>query len=108
MRGLHQGRAAGVGSMTAHRIKPTVPQVLPLARALYRRHSAGCCLHVVLDDGNTEASMLSGTEQRARELGHDDCAQLAALLAKMSRTQRRKISDLCGLPTGHPLLGGLP
>lgn len=33
------------------RDRPTVPDVLPLVRAIYERHCAGCCLHIVTDDG---------------------------------------------------------
>jgi hypothetical protein len=80
--------------MTAHRIKPTVPEVLPLVRAHYDHHSAGCCLHVVLDDGNVADAFMPGTEALARERGHKECAELAALLSQMSPTQRRKLVTL--------------
>src|SRR5690606_16179911 len=33
---------------------PLAVAVLPLAQLVYRRHAAGCCLHVVLDDGNVD------------------------------------------------------
>ena len=81
--------------MTAHRPKPTVPEVLPLARAIYLRDGggAGCCLHVVLDDNNVGAKHVEGIEAAARERGHEDCAELAALLARMSTSQRRRISE---------------
>lgn len=76
-------------------MKPTVPEVLPLVRAVYRRHSAGCCLHVVLDDGNAEQhfaeSCLAGVDAE-----HEDCRQLAAALVLMSFTQRAKLSSLVG------------
>lgn len=68
--------------------RPTVPDALPLKASIYARHSAGCCLHVVIDDGNlgnsTIASCLADAE-------HDDCRALAAMLLQMTMTQRRKI-----------------
>lgn len=80
--------------MTDHRHKPTVPEVLPLVRALYDRHSAGCCLHVVLDDGNVADAFIPGAVELATELGHADCLELARLLKQMSPTQRRKLGAL--------------
>lgn len=75
-------------------MKPTVPEVLPLARALYRsaRGACGCCLHAVLDDGNVADQFVEEAVQRAKEQGHADCLELAERLKLMSRTQRLKIS----------------
>lgn len=74
--------------------KPTVPEVLPLAQALYRtaRGACGCCLHAVLDDGNVNNDSVEWSAKRAREVGHADCLTLAELLLRMTRTQRLKIS----------------
>ncbi len=74
-------------------MKPTVDKVAPLVTALYRRPDgcAGCCLHVVLDDGNVSDRMMEGIARTARELGHKDCEQLALLLEQMSPTQRLKL-----------------
>lgn len=75
--------------------KPTVPEVLPLVRALYARHSAGCCWHVVLDDGNTARHFVMATMAQLLEApcekGHE-CNALAIILPMMSRTQIIKLA----------------
>lgn len=78
--------------MSAHRSKPTVPEVLPLVRALYRRHSAGCCLHVVMDDCNVGHAVMASVLASALDVGHGDCVRLARLLAQMSPSQRRRLA----------------
>mgnify|MGYP001590620201 FL=1 len=77
--------------MSASTTKPTVPEVLPLVRAVYARHCAGCCLHIMTDDGNCEQSNADFCLQAAREGGHPDCLAAAEMLARMSLTQRRKV-----------------
>lgn len=74
--------------------KPTVPEVLPLVQAYYAMpgNSAGGSLHLVLDDGNVEDSSVAVCLRYAQE--HDDEAgvELATLLLKMSKTQRKKLA----------------
>lgn len=72
-------------------MKPTVPDVLPLVRAVYARHCAGCCLHILTDDGNVCQDDADYCLQRAQETGHADCLAAAELLVQMSPTQRRKV-----------------
>jgi len=76
--------------------KPTVPEIAPLVRALYRsRHGgAGCCLHVVLDDGNVEDSSVEFCILYATERGHEFCTALGRALRSMSRTQRLKLGSI--------------
>lgn len=76
--------------------RPTVEEVLPLARALYATDegSVGCCLHVVLDDGNTEDGFVDHAITRAIENGHEPCRVLAEKLRQMSRTQRAKVARM--------------
>jgi len=70
------------------RDRPTVLDALPLKASIYARHSAGCCLHVVIDDGN----LGDATVRRALDHAeHDDCRALASMLLLMSPTQRRKV-----------------
>jgi hypothetical protein len=76
----------------AKRAKPTVPEVAPLVRALYEVHPAGCCLHIVLDDGNVQDSNVQFCLDLAVERGHASCAALAVLLGGMSKTQRTKLA----------------
>lgn len=75
-------------------MKPTIPEVLPLARAVYVKSSVGCCLHIVLDDGNVDNGSVAHCMEWAREQGHPDCLELAELLATMSKTQRRKLGRM--------------
>lgn len=60
-------------------------------RAVYARHRAGCCLHIVTDDGNVEQSDAEYCLAAAREAGHADCLAAAELLVRMSSTQRGKL-----------------
>lgn len=71
--------------------KPTVPEVLPEAREFMRRTVSGCCLHVLLDDGNVADHFARSCLESARERGHTECEALAEKLVRMSATQRKKI-----------------
>ncbi len=71
--------------------KPTIPEVKPLVLALYRRHMAGCCLHIVLDDGNVSDDNVRFCVQYAEQKEHVECVILASLLLRMSQTQRLKL-----------------
>lgn len=73
--------------------RPTAPEAAALIRELYRAPTggAGCCLHVIIDDGNTGDGFLDAAElERIRDVGHPLCVRLAEMLAAMSTTQRRK------------------
>ena len=72
--------------------KPTVPEVMPLVRRLYERNPVGCCLHIVLDDGNVEDHSVEFCIDQAHDRGHEECLELAKILFRMSRTQRRKLA----------------
>lgn len=74
-------------------MKPTLPEVLPLVEALYARNSVGCCLHIVLDDGNVEGGSVEFCIDQAMERGHKECEELARMLTLMSKTQRRKLAN---------------
>jgi hypothetical protein len=79
------------------RDRPTVPEVVPIIRALYRRHSAGCCWHVVLDDGNYDSvawSVARIEDEGCYEAPATECLELAKLLPKMTVTQIRKAAAL--------------
>ena len=75
-------------------LKLTVPDVLPLARAIYARSCVGCCLHIVLDDDNVADSHVQFCVEWAVKQGHADCEQLARQLLTMSKTQRLKLAKL--------------
>lgn len=71
--------------------KPTVAEVVPLASAIYRRHGAGCCLHITLDDGNLRDADVKFCLDHAEKVGHVECAEVARKLLAMSKTQRGRV-----------------
>jgi hypothetical protein len=71
--------------------KPTIPEIEPFVRDLYRRSCVGCCLHIVLDDGNIEDGNVKFCVEYAREMGHAECEKLASMMLLMSKTQRKKL-----------------
>lgn len=83
-------------------MKPTVPEVLPLVRDLYRGLApctrdagrVGGHLHIVLDDGNTEDNHVQFCLDSATKDNCTTCIKLAELMLKMSKTQRGKLSDM--------------
>jgi hypothetical protein len=75
------------------RDRPTVPEVIALARSYYGRpgNEAGGHLHVVLDDGNLADTFILSSFDRAFDEGDVAGYVLAANLLAMTGTQRRKI-----------------
>lgn len=65
--------------------------LVPLVRWLYnyQGHSAGCCLHIVLDDGNWRDRDIKYCIEHACSQEH---ALLGAGLMMLSKTQRRKLA----------------
>lgn len=74
--------------------KPTVPEVLPLVRALYVRSATGCCAHILLDDENVGRDNAIFCLNYAEEQKHPDCIELCEKLVLMSPTQHLKIGTL--------------
>jgi hypothetical protein len=72
-------------------MKPTVTDAYPLVQKIYERSCVGCCLHVVLDDGNIENDHVQFCLEEAQKKRHAECLELAEMLLLMSKTQRRKI-----------------
>jgi hypothetical protein len=71
--------------------RPTVPEVLPLVRAIYERNGVGCCLHILTDDGNVDNGSAQFCLETAKARGHADCIAAAEMLVKMSKTQRSNV-----------------
>lgn len=71
----------------------TVPEALPFMQAVYDRHATGCCLHIVLDDGNIKNSHVEFCIKNALEQGHSDCLRAACILMLCSSTQRIKLGE---------------
>lgn len=76
--------------------KFTVPEVLPLVRALYATpHGAvGGHLHVVLDDPNYEDGVVDACIERAAADKCSRCYALALILRRMSKTQRSRLARI--------------
>lgn len=71
-------------------------EAISLVAAIYASPDGGvgCCLHCILDDGNTEDSFVRSAynDEWISERGnHPNCKRLLELLRKMKRTQREKI-----------------
>lgn len=92
--------------------KPTIKQPKSKARArpktvplhvravgmieqLYHRHAAGCCLHIVTDDGNIQDKHVDHCVEYAEKMGHRQCHELARLLQSMSVEER---AQALGMP----------
>lgn len=73
---------------------PNIRTLQPLAQLIYNRHSGGCCLHIVLDDGNVDNDHVEFCLKEASVNEHQDCFALAVLLRECSRTQRIKLGHL--------------
>lgn len=73
--------------------RPSVPEVGPLVRALYRldQHGAGGHLHLILDEPNCEDGAVDYCLKYAKEERCTPCYHLALIMRQMTRTQRSKL-----------------
>jgi hypothetical protein len=80
--------------MSNEQRKPTVPDVLPLARAYYEiaGNEVGGHLHIVLEDYNIDDGSVQFCLDEARAHRDEAGVELASLLLRMSKTQRLKIA----------------
>lgn len=67
-------------------------RAIDLKASVYANHAAGCCLHIVLDDGNYSDDTVQFCKKEAVREAHAECSELCDLLLLMSRTQRHKLS----------------
>lgn len=74
-------------------MKPTVPEVMSLVKAYYAKpgNSVGGNLHIVLDDGNIKDDHIRFCLEQCHREKDRDGEDLALLLLKMSKTQRKKL-----------------
>lgn len=68
--------------------------LVPVIRAIYDRHGAGCCWHIVLDDGNFERSSRDFCERYARDQNCVGCIEATPVLQAASETQLRKAAHI--------------
>ncbi len=65
-------------------------ELLAPIREIYARHGAGCCWHVVLDDGNTGRAFIESTCWNALQARCEGCIAAGVLFLQASETQLRK------------------
>lgn len=73
--------------------KPTIPEVVPQFAAYYQKPGNGAwgSLHIVLDDGNVKDDDVVFCMECAEKRNDIDGYNLAQLLLRMSKTQRKKL-----------------
>jgi hypothetical protein len=62
-----------------------------LIRAIYARHPAGCCMHIVLDDLNVEDRHVHFCHGFACARDCDECMGLSRLMLMMTEGERRAL-----------------
>lgn len=73
--------------------RPTVREVVPLARRLFTPESEGCCLHIVLSDTNITDQNVDCCIAQALHLEHWECLAVAKQLRSMTKSQRCRVGD---------------
>lgn len=78
--------------------RPSVDRMRALVREVYQlpQGGAGCCLHIVLDDYNTDLDSVLFCLNWAQDRGHLLCARVARLMMAMTKTQRRELCKSAG------------
>lgn len=69
-------------------LKAMIPVVEVLTRLIYEHHGAGCCMHIVTDDGNLEDVHVQHCLKSAYLSDHFHCMSLAALLLTIPEDMR--------------------
>jgi hypothetical protein len=70
---------------------PTIFEVQPLVKQLYSQNCVGCCLHIVLDDGNVSDLNVKFCINEAVKNKHYFCEELARTILLMTLTQRKRL-----------------
>ncbi len=65
-------------------------------RKIYLRHSAGCCLHILLEDGNVEDHHVEFCAKEAQKAGHSDCIDCCEALYIIGEYSRYLIVTFFG------------
>ena len=78
--------------------RPRSRDVAPLIAAVYAREGggAGCCLHVIVDDGNLADGFVNEgfVCEHVADRAHPECMAALAALQALSTTQRRKAIEI--------------
>ena len=73
---------------------PAMHRAKKMIEQLYNRHSAGCCLHIVTDDGNIADGHVSFCVKYARKENHPSCESLAKLIEGMTLLERAHLLNM--------------
>ena len=72
--------------------KPSIPEVIADFAAYYARHPSWGSLHIVLEDHNNQDCHVDFCVGWARDNRDAEGERLAAILRRMSRTQRGRLA----------------
>lgn len=81
------------------KVQEDLRKMVLLARRIYKRHAAGCCLHIVLDDGNlTDGNVefvygWAAATNNFEKGQHEDCVNLARMLELATEEQRKALYE---------------
>lgn len=75
-------------------MKEKISEAIKLKKELYRKHPLGCCLHIVLDDGNLEDDDVRHCIGYALNREHSGCLYLAELLLELNEEERDIVYDI--------------
>lgn len=85
-------------------MRTKIDEAVAALRKVYRDNgnAAGCCLHIIADDGNIEQSHADWVAGYACAIRHGDCINAADLLEDMTDTERAQVyaryDDYAGSP----------
>mgnify|MGYP007099593035 FL=1 len=66
-------------------------RVVRALAAVYETHAAGCCWHILADDGNVRRKDVAFCVKDARTHGHPACLAVIEPMLALSWTQRRHL-----------------
>lgn len=74
-------------------MEPSFDALIARISAIYAGHGAGCCLHIVTDDGNVEADSVRYCLAQAKKRQHPECVKVANMLLALKEPQREAIYE---------------
>ncbi len=69
----------------------TIDTVIAQCRKVYKKQSGGCCLHIVLDDGNIGFDSVQWCKEYASEKKCRICVKCCDMLAELTEDQRQEL-----------------
>lgn len=77
-------------------LSPTM--VKEMISQIYDEHRAGCCLHIITDDGNIRDPDVKFCVEYAKKQGHQLCYEVACAISKMSELERAHLLEMGWCP----------